>query len=157
MTIVPITLNVVNWSAFMRAAKQEQGKDVTAHLDRTGTPLHLPSSFVNAVSGLGETGQGPGFSDGILHHLHFGFYYSLDNQTLLDLSTNSELNITNFDGKGIVSGTFSQWKVAIANLINVDVALAIGFYRTFERAGLDRYFHKDVKDDIRKKSQAACR
>lgn len=154
--IFPITMNVVNWKPFIMAAKRE-GKDVTATLDRTGTPLHLPSSFVTALSELSGQGHAPANCDRCLRHLHFGFYYSLDVATILRMITWSDLDVTDFDGCGIVSGNFLQWREFIAKIINDEPELAIGFYRFFERAGLDRFFNKDTKDDIRKKGQVASR
>ncbi len=155
--IVPITMNVVNWKAFIIAAKQEQNVDVTATLDRTGTPLHLPASFVSALSGLSGEGYPPTHCERCLRHLHFGFYYSLDVATVLRIISWSDLDVTDFDGFGVVSGNFMQWRDFIANIVKQEPDLAIRFYRFFERAGLDKYFHKDTKDDIRKKDQIACR
>lgn len=157
MIIVPISMNFVNWKTYIPAVKQEQGKDVTANLDRAGIPLHLPTSFVSSFAQLRLDETMPAYSELYLQHLHFGFYYSLDAETVLRLSCLSDLAVSDFDGCGIVSGNFLQWKNFIANVINLDPQVALGFYKWFERAGLDRYFHRDTKDDIRKKSQIAGR
>lgn len=117
--ILPILKSYVEWTTLQKAFSELFGREITRCADRAGIPLQDAAGFLAAIQEFVKEGATYDVKDTKgLKHITYGFLIVADSETLLQLSTETDVIVThsvwrNGDYAVIATGTMFEWNRAL--------------------------------------------